>query len=58
MEARLLDLFRLERDSRFLLLQRSFLLFEQTDLFPHLAPLSGHPIPEAKERATEVQDGG
>ena len=40
-KARLLDLFHLERDSRFLLLQRSFMLFEQTDLFPHSAPLSG-----------------
>jgi hypothetical protein len=39
-EARLLRLFRLERDPRFLLLQRSFVLFDQTDLFPHFAPLA------------------
>ena len=37
-QARLLHLFRLERDPRFLLLQRSFVLFDQTDLFPHFAP--------------------
>jgi hypothetical protein len=39
-KTRLLDLFRLERDPRFLLLQRSFVLFDQTDLFPHFAPLA------------------
>ena len=39
-KTRLLDLFRLERDPRFLLLQRSFVLFEQTDLCPQFAPLA------------------
>jgi hypothetical protein len=39
-QARLLYLFRLERDPRFLLLQRSFMLFDQTHLFSHFAPLA------------------
>jgi hypothetical protein len=39
-QTRLLQLFRLERDPRFLLLQRSLVLFDQTDLFPHFAPLA------------------
>jgi hypothetical protein len=39
-QARLLRIFRLERDPRFLLLQRSFVLFDQTDLFPHFLPLA------------------
>jgi hypothetical protein len=39
-QARLLSLFRLERDPRFLLLQRSFMLFDQTDLFPQFARLA------------------
>jgi len=38
-QARLLRLFELECDPRFLLLQRSFILFDQTDLFPHFLPL-------------------
>jgi hypothetical protein len=33
-------MFELERDERFLLLQRSFILFDQTDLFPHFQPLA------------------
>ena len=40
-QARLLRMFQLERDPRFLLLQRSFVLFDQTDLFPHFQPLAG-----------------
>jgi hypothetical protein len=39
-QARLLRMFQLERDPRFLLLQRSFVLFDQTDLFPHFLPLA------------------
>ena len=39
-QARMLRMFRLERDPRFLLLQRSFVLFDQTDLFPHFVPLA------------------
>ena len=54
-KARLLDLFHLERDSRFLLLQRSFMLFEQTDLFPHSAPLSGE---SHHTEAQGTRDGG
>jgi hypothetical protein len=38
-QQRLLHLFRLEHDPRFLLLQRMFILFDQTDLFPHFTPL-------------------
>ena len=36
---RLLRIFQLESDPRFLLLQRSLVLFDQPDLFPHLLPL-------------------
>jgi hypothetical protein len=39
-QTRLLHLFRLERDPRFLMLQRMFVLFDQTDLFPHFTPLA------------------
>jgi hypothetical protein len=53
-EARLLRLFRLERDPRFLLLQRSFVLFDQTDLFPHFAPLTK----EEKDEGRRTQDEG
>jgi hypothetical protein len=53
-EARLLRLFRLERDPRFLLLQRSFVLFEQTDLFPHVAPLAK----EEKDERRPTKDEG
>ena len=53
-EARLLRLFRLERDPRFLLLQRSFVLFDQTDLFPHFAPLTE----EEKDEGRRTQDEG
>jgi hypothetical protein len=53
-EARLLRLFRLERDPRFLLLQRSFVLFDQTDLFPHFAPLAK----EEKDEGRGTKDEG
>jgi hypothetical protein len=39
-QTRLLHLFRLEHDPRFLVLQRMFILFDQTDLFPHFTPIS------------------
>ena len=39
-QTRLLRIFKLERDPRFLLLQRSFVLFDETDLFPHFLPLA------------------
>jgi phage tail protein X len=51
---RLLRLFRLECDPRFLLLQRSFMLFDQTDLFPHFAPLTR----EEKEEGRSTKDEG
>jgi len=60
-EARLLRLFRLERDPRFLLLQRSFVLFDQTDLFPHFAPLAKAQKEEArgtKGEGRQTQDEG
>jgi phage tail protein X len=53
-EARLVRLFRLERDPRFLLLQRSFVLFDQTDLFPHIAPLAN----EEKDEGRGTKDEG
>ena len=53
-EERLLRLFRLERDPRFLLLQRSFMLFDQTDLFPHFAPLTR----EEKDEGRRTKDEG
>jgi hypothetical protein len=52
-EARLLRLFRLERDPRFLLLQRSFLLFDQTDLYPHFAPLTNEENDEGRRTKDE-----
>ncbi len=64
-QTRLLSLFRLERDPRFLLLQRSFMLFDQTDLFPQLARFAAaHQRLEGQEttndgprREDETHDG-
>ena len=53
-QARLLRLFRLERDPRFMLLQRSFVLFDQTDLFRDVAPLA---MEEKGERRGTKDEG-
>jgi len=51
---RLLRMFELEGDPRFLLLQRSFVLFDQTDLFPHFRPLAHE---ERRWRASPESSG-
>ena len=53
-QARLLRMFELEGDPRFLLLQRSFVLFDQTDLFPHFRPLAHE---ERRWRASPESSG-
>jgi hypothetical protein len=54
-QARLLRLFELEQDSRFLALQKTLVLFEQTDLFADLAPVNAELIArDARERGLDV----
>ena len=54
-QAQLLRLFELEQDSRFLALQKTLVLFEQTDLFADLAPVDAELIArDARERGLDV----
>lgn len=54
-EARLLRLFELEQDPRFLALQKTLMFFEQTDLFADLAPVDAElTARDARERGLDV----
>jgi hypothetical protein len=54
-EARLLRLFELEQDARFLALQKTLVVFEQTDLFADLAPVDAElTARDARERGLDV----
>jgi hypothetical protein len=54
-EARLLRLFELEQDARFLALQKTLVFFEQTDLFADLAPVDAElTARDARERGLDV----
>ncbi|HXD17536.1 MAG TPA: hypothetical protein VN654_11020 [Vicinamibacterales bacterium] len=54
-EARLLRLFELERDPRFLALQKTLVIFEQTDLFAELAPVDAElTARDARERGLDA----
>ena len=54
-EARLLRLFELEQDPRFLVLQKTLMFFEQTDLFADLAPVDAElTARDARERGLDV----
>ena len=54
-EARLLRLFELEQDPGFLVLQRTLMFFEQTDLFAELAPVDVElTARDARERGLDV----
>jgi hypothetical protein len=53
--ARLLHLFELEHDARFLALQKTLVFFEQTDLFADLAPVDAElTARDARERGLDV----
>jgi hypothetical protein len=53
-EARLLFLFELEQDPRFLTLQKMLILFDQTDLFAELAPVDAElTARDARERTVD-----
>jgi len=54
-EAHFLRLFELERDARFLALQKTLVFFEQTDLFADLAPVDAElTARDARERGLDV----
>ena len=54
-EARLLRLFELEQDARFLALQKTLVFFEQTDLFANLAPVDAElTARDARERGLDA----
>ena len=54
-EKRLLRLFELEQDPRFLALQKTLMFFEQTDLFAKLAPVGAElTARDARERGLDV----
>jgi hypothetical protein len=54
-EARLLFLFELEQDPRFLTLQKTLVFFDQTDLFADLAPVDAElSVRDARERKVDV----
>lgn len=54
-EARLLRLFELEQDPRFLAVQKTLMVFEQTDLFAELAPVDAElTVRDARERRLDV----
>jgi hypothetical protein len=55
-EARLLRLFELEEDPRFLALQKTLMFFEQTDLFADLAPVDAElTARDARERGLDLE---